>query len=237
MSFRSLSRIALLLALPLAWVSSVRAEPESAAVVQSSSAQTSASADPHPQVAEPSHPAPSLKIAGFDLLATVGYGAATGRVYRLNVEPYGAMFGLETGYTWSLGLRLGAYFQYGLGRTKAQLYEPFLGDSFHTTVEASGFATGISLGYDLKLRFLILRHTLGFGLSWMRWEFTELPKDVLAAYAPGTGSTVGFHLAPGLALFWPIGIFEVGVGFDYFITFEDRTPPGILSKLSLGVRL
>jgi hypothetical protein len=226
MPFRTLSRIALLTGLLLTFSSAARAEPAK---------DQAYSSGWHPSV------------KGFDLLASVGYGVATSRVGRLSIEPYGASFGLEGGYTFNRGVRIGFYGQYGLGRSRDSTYHPLRGDPFPVTADAAGVTAGASVGYDLALymwglrtpaqQALVLRYTLSFGLSWMQWDFGELPTRPLAGFSQDKDSVLGFHVAPGVCLLWRIKKLEAGIGFDYWIQVEDRIPPGVLTKLLLGVKL
>jgi hypothetical protein len=153
------------------------------------------------------------------------------------MDPYAVGFGLETGYTWKSGPRLGVYCHYSLGRTESQVYTPRFGDPSDVENESSSLVAGLSLGYDLPLHFLVLRYTLGFGVSWMQWEFGKLPVLPVGEFTRDSGKELGFHVTPGLTLLWPIRVFEVGLGFDYVIQTADAIPPGILTKLMIGVEL
>ena len=84
---------------------------------------------------------------------------------------------------------------------------------------------------------LVLRYTLNLGLSWMHWEFSDLPVRPLAGFNQEEDSVLGFHVAPGLSVLWPYRKFVMGLGFDYWIQVEERIPPGLLTKLMLGVKL
>lgn len=175
--------------------------------------------------------------SGFELLASVAYGASTGRVAGLELEPYGATFGIEPGYIWGTGFRLGVYFDYGVGRAIEQHQQPRSGSGFNFTADTSSLITGLSLGYDLKLYFLVLRYTLDLGLSRMSWDLSGIPVGTLLGLTPEHGSDLGFHLAPGLSVLWPFGRFECGLGVEYLVQTADLIPAGILGKLLLGVRL
>jgi hypothetical protein len=230
MPLRTLSRIALPTGLLVAFVSPVRAEPANAtapSAAQAAGAEASANG--------PARRGP--EIAGFDILASVAYGVATSRSFGIDLEPYSATFGLETGYTWKRGPRLGVYCHYGLGGTRSQMYTPRRGAPVEIENESSALVAGLSLGFDLPLHFLVLRYTLGLGLSWMKWDFGEPPVLPLGEFQRTSGTNLGFHLSPGLTLLWPIRVFEIGIGFDYMIQTEDAIPPGILSKLLIGVEL
>jgi hypothetical protein len=191
-----------------------------------------------PPVATESVLLPSEKgRQGFDLLAKAAFGKATDQAYGLDIEPYGANFGLDSGYTWAFGLRLGVSVDYGLGRTLHQVRDPRIGRTNEVTTQASALNSALSIGHDLWLRFLILRYSWSFGVSWMSWDFTSVPPSTIHGYASSKGSTAGFYAAPGLAVLWPLGHFTCGLGFDYVIQTKNQIPSGILPKLLVGVKL
>ncbi|HEY3496603.1 MAG TPA: hypothetical protein VGK73_18015 [Polyangiaceae bacterium] len=207
------------------------------AALTAGSARAAASEAPDPIAAlDPEAGAGPLR--GFDLLASGAYGASTGNVGNLRVEPYSGTFGLELGYTFRSGFRVGAYFAYGLGRSVEQHRDARLwGDDFDFSVDASSVNAGVTLGYDLPLHFLVLRYSLLFGTTRMSWDLHGLPPDSLVADADASSPASGFLLAPGLTLFLPQGKFRCGVGFDYLVQANDAIPPGFLGKLLVGVKL
>jgi hypothetical protein len=184
-------------------------------------------------------PTATPSLAGFDLLAGVGYGARTTKALGVELEPYSATFGVGFGYTFVNGLRLAANVDYGLGRSVQQQHQPLVGSAFELTAKASSLHADVSLAYDLWLHFLILRYALSLGLTWMNWDLGELPPGSVLRFAGAEtqGSKFGFHFAPGLAVLWPFGRFECGLGFDYFVQFETEIPSGFLGKLLFGVKL
>jgi len=182
-------------------------------------------------------PPAATSVAGFDLLVAAGYGQSTENPYGNELEPYGATFGIDAGYTWSFGLRLGAYLDYGLGRALTQERMPLIGRDNELKTDAWSLSTGLALGHDLSLRFLILRYSWSFGMTWLNWDFDTSSRSLIRGYPSMKGSSFGFHMAPGLAVLWPFGRFTCGVGFDYFIQVKDQIPLGILSKLLVGVKL
>jgi hypothetical protein len=204
-------------------------------VASVASAETT-SPTPGPSAAAPT---PAERLAGFGLLAGVGYGAHTNKVFGLALEPYAATFNVDLGYTFVNGLRLALYFDYSLGGSVQQEQQPLVGNPFQLTTQAFGLNTGASVGYDLWLHPLILRYTLSLGLSWLNWDLGELPLGAAIRYAGQAtkGSKFGMHIAPGLAVLWPFGRFECGLGFDYFVQFENEIPSGFLGKLQFGVKL
>jgi hypothetical protein len=209
-------------------------------IASAASAETAALA-PGPSVATeaPPPPTPTKSLARFELLARVGYGASTGKVYGIELEPYGATFGVESGYTFANGLRLAAYLDFGLGRSVSQPYQTNGGTSFELTTKSSSVNAGASFGYDLWLHFLVLRYSLNLGFTSLSWDLGNTPGGALLEYAGQAtqGSKLGFHVAPGLAVLWSIGPFECGLGFDYFAQIDDHIPSGFLGKLLLGVML
>jgi hypothetical protein len=85
---------------------------------------------------------------------------------------------------------------------------------------------------------LVLRYTLSFGVTAMRWEFPQpQPEAKSVSIGNGNSPTVGVHFAPGVALLWPYHWFEAGVGFEYLAQVKDTIPSGFVGKLLVGVRL
>lgn len=179
-----------------------------------------------------------VRLRGFDVLATGGYGASTADVRDLSIEPYAGGVGLDLGYTFRSGFRTGVYFAYGVGRSVEQRHDARRwGDDFDFSVDASSVNVGLSLGYDLPLSFLVLRYSLVFGTTLMSWDLGGLPPDSVVADADSNSPASGFMLAPGLALLWPHGKLRCGIGFDYLVQTNDGIPPGFLGKLLVGVHL
>jgi hypothetical protein len=182
--------------------------------------------------------APSARsLARYELLANVAYGAATTEFNDLKLEPYGALFGLDFGYIWPRGLRVGAHVHYGLGRSVSQHYERLVGQAVDFTSQGQSLSGSASVGYDLWLHFLILRYSLDLGITWLRWDFGDLRYSSLGGYSPMQGKQVGFQLAPRVALLWPVGRFECGLGMHYLVQFADEIPSGLLGELLLGIQL
>jgi hypothetical protein len=178
--------------------------------------------------ADPSaHPVRS----GIELLASVGWGASTADVLRLELSPYGTSFGLDVGDRWSSGFRLGGYFGSSLGRSVSQRYDPVVGREYELTSDTSSLNAGLSLAYDVPLYGFVLRYTLGLGVTVMTWEFAPETPDV-ASYTESPRE--GFHLAPGAVLLWPNDWFEAGVGFRYLVQADGAIPSGLLGELLVG---
>lgn len=216
LSFGSVAAVALLLATPPAHAES--------------GAQQNA-------LATPALPRPTqLSLRGFDLLATVGWGAHTSTLGDLELAPYGASFGVDLGYSWKSGFRLGGYFFHSLGRSLPQHRDPRLGRSFDYTAEASSSNGGLSLGWGVPLYCFVLRYKLSLGVTAMQWAFhTASPAEL--GFGDDSSPSLGFHLAPGVALLWPYGKFEGGLGFEYLAQIKDTIPSGFIGTLVVGVRL
>lgn len=177
---------------------------------------------------------PSLR--GFDALATFGFGAHTGQIVNLELAPYGASFGIDLGYSWRSGFRLGGYFFKSLGRSVEQHRDPRVGREYDFTADASSIDGGLSLGWGVPLYCFVLRYKLSLGVTAMQWDFHDA-SGVRAGYDESSSPTVGMHVAPGVALLWPHGVFLGGLGFDYMAQIKDTIPSGFIGTLFLGVRL
>lgn len=175
-----------------------------------------------------------MGLAGFELLATIGYGSVT-EVQDIDVRPYALTIGADLGFTWDMGLRLGVGLSYGLGHDIPQTYE-VRGRGVDLTAESQSFTGVVSIGYDLWLRFLILRYSLGLGVTWMRWDLGEVEGPVDGYSAP-VGSTVSFVFAPGLKVLWPFKPLEFGLGFDYLMQADADVPSGIVVQALVGIKL
>jgi hypothetical protein len=181
-------------------------------------------------------PSSDSTIGGLHILATGGIGASMNEVRHLDLAPYGGSLGLDAGYTFSFGFHLGAYFGYSFGRTTMATHDPIIGAPLDYTADASSLNAGIAVGYDLPLHFLVLRYTLGLGVTSMSFDFGGIDPRRLR-FDDVSNPSVGFHFAPGAALLWPYGLFEGGIGFDYLIQVDATLPSGFLGKLLAGVRL
>lgn len=181
--------------------------------------------------------ATSPKRDGFELLANVGYAASTASVGDVELEPYGASLGLDVGYVFRFGFRVGVSVGYGFGRTVSQRREPTFGDPYDYTIDTSSLNLATSLGYDVPLYFLVLRYTVGLGATFMRWDIDGALPEAVFGKIPAQSPSAGFLVAPGLTLLWPHGALECGVGFDYFVQANWAIPPGFLGKLVIGVKL
>lgn len=180
---------------------------------------------------------PRFSLRGFDVLATAGWGASTANIRQLKLEPYGASFGFDAGYTWASGFRLGAYFSDTLGVAQPQHREPRVGAEDDFVADTSSVSGGLSVGWAVPVYALVLRYTLSFGVTAMRWEIADRVASNSVSIGNGSSPTVGVHFAPGVALLWPYRWFEAGVGFDYMAQVKDTIPTGFVGKVLVGVRL
>jgi len=181
-------------------------------------------------------PASVSALGGLYLLASAGYGASTQNVRRMDLAPYGLAFGLDAGFTFASGLHVGAYFDYSLGRSTAQQRDPLIGRAFDYDADTSALNAGLRVAYDVPLYALVLRYKLGIGITSMNWDFGDVEaSDVL--YGDVDHPNLGFHVAPGAALLWPLGTFVAGAGFDYLAQINGSIPSAFLGKLLIGVRL
>jgi hypothetical protein len=222
----SLSRIVALL--PLALGLAVCARPARAESGNPAAAETAKGSDAPPR---------PFSLRGFDVLATAGWGASTANIRQLKLEPYGASFGFDAGYTWPSGFRLGAYFSDSLGVAQPQHREPRVGPEDDFVVDTSSVSGGLSVGWAVPVYALVLRYTLSFGVTAMRWEIADSVASKSVSIGNGSSPTVGVHFAPGVALLWPYRWFEAGVGFDYMAQVKDTIPTGFVGKVLVGVKL
>lgn len=175
-------------------------------------------------------------LRGFDVLATAGWGAHTGKIVHLELAPYGASFGIDLGYTWSSGFRLGGYFFRSLGRSVHQPGETPSGRAYEFTADTSSLNGGLSLGWDVPLDQLVLRYQLGMGVTAMAWDLRGTSPRT-ENFGDDSSPSLGVHLAPGVSLLWPYGLFEGGLGFEYLAQIKDTIPSGFIGTLLVGVKL
>jgi hypothetical protein len=209
-----------------AWVGLAHAQP----------VQGSPPAEPPPAQSPDAASPAKASIGGLQILATAGFGASTDKVRSLEFSPYGPTFGLDAGFTFGMGLRLGGYFAYGVGHGVAQTYDPLIRAPFDVTVNSSSVNGGISVGYDIPLYFLLMRYSVGLGVTSMSFDFGDVTARRVR-FDDVSNPSVGFHVAPGAAVLFPYGLFEGGIGFDYLIQVNPHIPSGFIGKLLVGVRL
>lgn len=174
--------------------------------------------------AEDAQAAAKVKVDGFDLLGSVGYGFAFGEVKLdyaepVEVNPYGVLVGADFGYTWRSGFRIGASASYGFGKAIEQTRRaPGSELEYQITTDTSGITAGPSLGYDLLLSSFRLRGTVEGGLHL--W------------YDGGDSAAKSVYVAPGVALIWQHSAFELGLGSKYLFA----APHGLQFTLMSGAR-
>ena len=170
------------------------------------------------------------------MLASAGWGTSPATIGDLELAPYGATFGVDVGYTWSIGFRLGAHFDAALGREVVQHRDPRIGREYDFTSDTSSINSGFSLGWDLPIYSLLLRYTLRLGVTAMSWDFSQ-PRPPSAYFDDAKNPALSLHVAPGVAVLWPYRWFEGGIGFDYLAQAEATgVPSGFMGKLLIGVR-
>jgi hypothetical protein len=198
-------------------------------------AQGVAASDRASTAAKPASEA-TTSVAGFGILASMGYGASTASVGDLDLKPYGTSIELDVGYTFSFGLRLGAYGTYGLGNEITETVDGGLRGPRDVIIDTSSVNTGASFGYDVPLDILVLRYTLNTGVTFMMFHFDGASADAMD-FEEANSPAIGFHFVPGATLLVRRGRMECGVGFDYFVQANAVIPNGLLGKVMLGVAL
>jgi len=174
-------------------------------------------------------------VQGFDVLASAGWGASTTPIGNLELAPYGASFGIDLGYTWAFGFRLGAHFDDSLGHGVVQPRDPRVGRDFEFTADTSSLNGGLSVGWDLRLDALLLRYSLRVGVTAMYWDFEGISARRVT-FEDTSSPSVGVNVAPGVALLWPYRWVEAGIGFEYLAQANGAIPSGLVGKLLVGVR-
>lgn len=152
------------------------------------------------------------KVDGFEALASVGYGAATDNygdaqyVEDIPADPFGFMLGVDVGYTFRFGLRLGLTYTHGFGR-EIEATRTGVGGAVDYPVHThhQSDITGASVGYDWLLAPIRLRASLDGGLVWL--NTTDNAGDMPA---------FTLLLAPGVSALWQLGPLELGVGAKYY---------------------
>lgn len=167
-------------------------------------------------------PEPDKMAPGFELLASVGYGASTSDVGKVELDPFALGLGLDLGYVWRSGFRLGADFGYGFGRSITQTRDGLLTGEQKLTTDVSSATGALSVGYDVPISVFKLRYALDVGAIVMRSDRAD--------------SEWSFLIAPGGALLWQRGILELGLGFEYLIPSSDAVPTGFTGELVGGVK-
>jgi hypothetical protein len=217
---------------------SVLALPISVVGVQAAAIPSARGAPPGDATALPAAlEAQPARRAGLEILATGGFGESTADIRNLEMQPYGASLGLDFGYVFRPGFRLGANVAYGFGRTVHQRHEGFRGDDFDVDADSSSVSFALALGYDVPLSMFVLRYGLGFGATFMRYDLGDIPAESVWSGVSANSPTSGAFVAPGIALLWPHDLLLCGAGFDYLVQANGAIPPGLVGKLLVGVKL
>lgn len=157
------------------------------------------------------HAESTRKVEGFELAGTLGYGVAVGlwTAGERKVDPYGVTPGLDFGYTWPFGFRIGTDASYGFGRRiensdwKGEVY----------TTHASSFTWGASFGYDFFLSSFTLRGAIDGGL---------------ALYFDQGDASPSFYVGPKVAFIWQYRAFEFGFQAKYLWAVPSAIQVGLM---------
>jgi hypothetical protein len=152
------------------------------------------------------------KVKGFELVGTLGYGFATGfwASGERQVDPYGVTPGLDFGYTWPFGLRIGTDASYGFGRRLE--FTNRVGEVI--TTHATSFTWGASFGYDMLLSSFTFRVAVDGGL---------------AVYFDQGDTSPSFYVGPKVALIRQYGAFELGLQTKYLWAVPSVFQLGLMS--------
>ena len=150
------------------------------------------------------------KVEGFELLGMLGYGAV---VRESTHHPFGATVGVDFGYTWPVGLRIGTDVSYGFGRREE--YTRWTGEVDSTHYSSLTF--GVSVGYDVLLSSSLKLRAAG-------------DAGGLALFNRDEGDLDGgwFYLGPRVALIWNYRAFEFGVQSKYLFTSPNCLQVGLI---------
>jgi hypothetical protein len=155
------------------------------------------------------------KVKGVEVLGTVGYGTTN------DAPPFGFMLGVDAGYTFRFGLRLGLDYTHCFGREVEQTRTGIGGAEYQVHNQYQSDLIGASIGYDWLIAPIRLRVSLDQGLLFVNNEKVSV-----------TGYT--YFLDPGFAAFWQFGSLEAGAGLKYYWLFGARS--GVSGSLMAGAR-
>jgi hypothetical protein len=166
------------------------------------------------------------KVDGFDVLGSVGYGTATDNYTAAGLEgdPFGFMLGVDAGYTFRFGLRLGLIYTHGFGRDSEGARTGVGGTENLVNTHHRSDMMGATVGYDWLLDPIRLRASLDGGVSYFirTTDSGDLP------------TAVTLVAAPGFAALWQFGPLELGAGLKCYF---QRGGPGFSGSLMAGARL
>jgi hypothetical protein len=151
------------------------------------------------------------KVERFELFGTLGYGVAVGlwAAGERELDPYGVTPGLDFGYTWPFGLRIGTDASYGFGRS----LESTSRTGNVITTHASSFTWGASFGYDFLLSSFTLRGAIDGGL---------------VVYFDEGDAAPWFYVGPKVALIWQYRAFEFGLQTKYLWAVPSAIQVGLM---------
>ncbi len=139
------------------------------------------------------------KVKGLDVLGTVGYGTTNDD----DDPPFGVMLGVDAGYTFRFGLRLGLGYAHGFGREIVETRNGIGGVQSQVRRYQSDFV-GASVGYDWLINPIRLRASIDQGIVFIN---ADKVADVRAAT---------YFVNLGIAAFWHFGPLEAGAGLKYY---------------------
>jgi len=168
------------------------------------------------------------KVDGFDVVGNVGYGTATDEytVAGIKGDPFGFMLGVDAGYTFRVGLRLGLTYTRGFGRDSEGTRTGTGGIESPVHTHHQSVMMGASVGYDWLLDPIRLRASLDGGV----YTFTRTTDS-----GPLPTATT-FWAAPGFAALWQLGPLELGAGLKYYWFAGSGAGPGFSGSLMAGGR-
>jgi len=141
--------------------------------------------------------AADTKVKGVDVLGTFGYGTTN------DDPPFGFMLGVDAGYTFRFGLRLGLDYTHGFGREVEETRSGIGGVQSQLRRYQSDLI-GASVGYDWLINPIRLRASIDQGLIFVN-------ADKLDDFRALT-----YFVAPGIAALWQFGPFEAGAGLKSY---------------------
>ncbi|HSC89832.1 MAG TPA: hypothetical protein VLC09_21295 [Polyangiaceae bacterium] len=168
----------------------------------------------------------------------MAYATPTESVFDLELDPYRIGLGGMLSYTFSSGLWLGLSGEAYPGGTVTQIYEPrLIPRQVRLNAESQVSSFDAMIGYDLALAPVVLRYSLGIGVTFLSWDFGDLPYGSLAGFTAMQGSVTGLHLKPSLGVVMPVRAWFSAFDVGYRIETHDQIPPTATFELSMGVRL
>jgi hypothetical protein len=165
------------------------------------------------------------RVDGFDVVGNVGYGTATDNYTAagLKGDPFGFMLGVDAGYTFRFGLRLGLFYTHGFGRDSEGTRTGLGGTENPVNTHHRSDMMGATVGYDWLLDPIRLRASLDGGVSYF----------IRTTDAGDLPTAVTLLAAPGFAALWQLGTLELGAGVKCYF---QSGGPGFSGSLMAGAR-